>query len=60
MEVALKERQYHEGSVEYAFLKRAIALFGVEPLAGPQTRRFEDAASLEAAGLLTAAHVVQE
>ena len=51
---ALREKQYYGGSVEYAFLRAAIELFGGETLVGPETRRFEGPQSLERAGLLIA------
>jgi hypothetical protein len=51
---ALREKQYYGGSIEYAFLKAAIELFGGENLVGPETRRFEGPRSLERAGLLNA------
>ena len=51
---ALRQKQYFGGSVEYAFLKAALELFGGESLVGPETRRFEGPHSLEQAGLLIA------
>jgi hypothetical protein len=51
---ALREKQYFGGSIEYAFLKAVIELFGAESLVGPETRRFDGPQSLERAGLLIA------
>jgi hypothetical protein len=50
--VALRERQYANGSKEYAFLEAAIRLMGEESLLVAQSRRFEGPGSLERAGLL--------
>jgi hypothetical protein len=49
---ALSERQYHGGSIEYAFLDAAIKLLGRESLICEETRRFEGPESLERVGLL--------
>ncbi len=52
IEQALREKQYHGGSLEYGFLKAAIELFGRDSLIAPETRRFDGPESLERAGLL--------
>jgi hypothetical protein len=52
IDVALSERQHSGGSVEYAFLKGAIDLFGSQSLLAAETRWFEGPRSLEEAGLL--------
>ncbi|HUZ13908.1 MAG TPA: glycosyltransferase family 2 protein [Caulobacteraceae bacterium] len=54
IEQALARRQYYNGSMEYAFLKAATETLGRESLIAAQTRRYDGAASLEAAGLLGA------
>jgi hypothetical protein len=52
IERALRERQYANQSLEYAFLDACIRLMGDTPLAAPETRRFTGQRSLQEAGLL--------
>jgi hypothetical protein len=49
---ALRERQYANGALEYAFLDLAIRRMGTYPLIAPQTRRFTGPGSLAAENLL--------
>jgi hypothetical protein len=50
--MALKERQYVSGSLQYRILKTAIDLMGEESLVTWETCRYEGPASLEAAQLM--------
>ncbi len=52
---ALTERQYFNGSMEYAFLDAAIRLLGGERLVSEKTRRFAGANSLQEAALIQGA-----
>ncbi len=54
IQVALAERQFSQGSTEYAFLQAVTQLMGQENLVTWETRRFDGPASLERGGLMSA------
>ena len=52
IETAVREGQYYHRSLEYRLLAAAIRALGDEPLASPETRRWQGPQSLVDAGLL--------